>query len=91
MMKPRASFLTCLCLMLSGCICPDPKVITVPRTQILTPPASLMRPCPEPGFSGETVGDMVRYIEALQLTLIECDGRMSAQRAWSESVSKSGE
>ena len=58
-----------------GCVKPSEVV----RTEIITPPPSLLAPCekPEPGEM-RTNGDLARYASALRYALDTCAAKIDA-------------
>lgn len=58
-----------------GCVKPSEVV----RTEIITPPPSLLTPCekPEPGEM-RTNGDLARYASALRYALDTCAAKIDA-------------
>lgn len=58
-----------------GCVKPSEVV----RTEIITPPPSLLTPCekPEPGEMA-TNGDLARYASALRYALDACAAKIEA-------------
>ncbi|MGN8181086.1 Rz1-like lysis system protein LysC [Serratia marcescens] len=66
----------CLALCLSSCARLPPQAVP------LLPPESVFAPCEQPQLEGETWGDAVSYVLALQTSLHICAGQVETLNAW---------
>jgi len=76
--------LLCLCLMplIASCGSTPPRFLPEPEVVRLTPPEPLLQDCPQPQWGGETLGDLIDYIKALQAALVACNVDKQHLRDW---------
>lgn len=93
MTRLPARGLTCLCLLLClGCSAQN-RLIPCPVVERVTPPTPLLRPIPEPQWTGAINGDLVDHIQDLRTALRRCNADKAALRAWTveENMESPGE
>lgn len=82
-----ACLFACLTLLSTACTAP-PKLIPKVEVQRVTPPASLLQPCPPPSRPGPTIGDALDYIPEVLGELAACNHDKALLREWAEDAER---
>ncbi|HID8434781.1 TPA: Rz1-like lysis system protein LysC [Serratia marcescens] len=69
----------CLPLLLTSC---SKTLSPAPQQVVLLPPESVFFPCEQPQLQGDTWGDSISYILALQTALTICAGKVATLNQW---------
>lgn len=68
--------------LLTSCGGVPTAVVTEAKVERVTPPTTLLEPCPEPKLRGSRNGDLAQHIIDLRYALEKCNADKEALRNW---------